>query len=342
MIISCPRCQTRYDVPDASLADGRTVRCSRCRHEWFATVPPPAPSVMSTPAPVAPPVEDIPEPIAPPQPVISEMMDMAYGEQTDDVSAEVEPDSEQSPPSGHSSAADIDAMFDMAAPVAAENAPAETEDFVPRRLRSTPVTPQIEPRKPPAKKQILLLWVVLVGLVYGVLTLVFEKQALVLKYFPQAQGFYEQMGQVFETPFEGLEIIDVSSTNAIEGGSRVLVVQGKVANRAYKDQQVPPLLAALVDQKGLKIVEWSINVEQPTLKPQQSTSFREVLIDPDKDAVRVVVTFEGLKPEMAQKANPQSDQKSAQKSETAAPAKSDSAAKDHSAHDRKSAKEPKH
>lgn len=58
MIIQCPACATRYVVPDGAIgADGRTVRCAKCRHNWFQDGPelpaPPAPQ----PQPPAPPPE---------------------------------------------------------------------------------------------------------------------------------------------------------------------------------------------------------------------------------------------------------------------------------------------
>ena len=42
MIITCPACETQYDVPDSALAPaGRTVQCARCQVKWHAGTPPP-------------------------------------------------------------------------------------------------------------------------------------------------------------------------------------------------------------------------------------------------------------------------------------------------------------
>lgn len=40
MILECPSCENRYLVdPRALGAKGRTVRCAKCKHEWFANPP---------------------------------------------------------------------------------------------------------------------------------------------------------------------------------------------------------------------------------------------------------------------------------------------------------------
>ena len=49
MLIACPACQTRYDVPPGALGEnGRTVRCAKCGNSWFA-----APDAIADTAPAS-------------------------------------------------------------------------------------------------------------------------------------------------------------------------------------------------------------------------------------------------------------------------------------------------
>lgn len=67
MIIACPACATRYVVPDSAIGvDGRTVRCAKCKHNWFQEGPQIAPPPAPVPPPPPPPTPE-PEVAEPPK-----------------------------------------------------------------------------------------------------------------------------------------------------------------------------------------------------------------------------------------------------------------------------------
>jgi predicted Zn finger-like uncharacterized protein len=81
MILECSECHTRYLVPDNAIgAEGRTVRCAKCKHSWYQ---PPAALDLSPASVVAPdPVAPAPaEPIAAPTPAPA--VDRSYGDDDD-------------------------------------------------------------------------------------------------------------------------------------------------------------------------------------------------------------------------------------------------------------------
>ncbi len=62
MQLVCPSCAATYLVPDAMIGAGRSMRCARCGHDWFAAPSAPAPAPASAPDEAATPAQLAPEP----------------------------------------------------------------------------------------------------------------------------------------------------------------------------------------------------------------------------------------------------------------------------------------
>lgn len=54
MILSCPDCHTRFAIDAAHLApDGRRVKCGKCAHVWYESMPEPEDDLEDQPVPIA-------------------------------------------------------------------------------------------------------------------------------------------------------------------------------------------------------------------------------------------------------------------------------------------------
>lgn len=140
MIITCPACRSQFRLPDGALgANGRKLRCSACRHVWFA-----APDTAELEPADAPPAESPPAdvPVAPPPP---ETIRPPATEPVAETAAEPEPPREQAP-AGESGEATEDAREPENVPDA-EAAPPPAEEIAPPPVE--PAAPAEEPATTP-------------------------------------------------------------------------------------------------------------------------------------------------------------------------------------------------
>lgn len=167
MIIACPACSTRYVVPDSAIgAEGRTVRCAKCRHSWFQEGPDLADPVASqdpveaagvpapTAAPVPPPSEPEPEP-AEPAPEADpfaeeESGEMPAGEEGDDNVAADDAMRPEVDVSEQVAAPRPQTAFQPAQPAAAPEMASPTPDAA-LHWRQSPIGQREEPEPPLAE-----------------------------------------------------------------------------------------------------------------------------------------------------------------------------------------------
>lgn len=279
MHIVCPHCTTSFAIdPHAIGADGRTVRCARCKGTWFAlpadardepafaTAGAGASSAAALPAHPQEPVPRLP----------------AGG---DGVSI---PTVESPPLAGD--AATIDgtepaAVLDATAlPTSDAGAPRPARKPAAKRARK----PARHTRRAAAPRRALA-WpaaCLATGLAVAAL-LTFRVE--VVRTLPQTAPLFRAIG--LDVNLRGLAFRDVKTVRGAVDGKPALIVEGTVESLARRTVDVPRLRFAVRDGKDVEIYAWTTAPERATLDPGSRAHFRSQLAEPPAEARRIEVRF---------------------------------------------------
>ncbi len=272
MIISCPHCQTKYQVAfDAIGSAGRKVKCAHCRQAWDQVPVNEAPAIpegikltdlaedlfdeamaeaakMRSRRKTTALVEAIAEPVAPVMP------DESVGETTVDLT--------------------------MPPPNAAELKQRQAE-FSRRQSALSSRLPLARVRRGARMTSVLLLCAVLC-------TGYFARVQLVERY-PELAGLYSSIGLGVNTV--GLEFTKLQTLRSLSQGKDVLSVSAQIVGIGRKPVPVPPVVVSLLDSSGRAIYEWSVNPRVPDLMAGETATFDTRLTLPPADAQRVRLSF---------------------------------------------------
>ncbi|MDR3474867.1 MAG: DUF3426 domain-containing protein [Devosia sp.] len=127
----------------------------------------------------------------------------------------------------------------------------------------------------------------------------------IVQQFPQLAGAYAALG--LEVNVIGLEFRDVHTLQSLQGGTEVLVVDGKIASVAAHEVKMPQVIVTLLGHNGAPVYEWSMTPKAGELEPGETVPFETQIGKPPDGATEVKLTFSngrtGSRPADAQAAD---------------------------------------
>lgn len=262
MIITCPHCQTRYQVAfEAIGSTGRKVQCAHCQQAWSQ-------------APVDPDASDDADPQV--RNVAEDALDDALASEERRVAAEVAERlaaAEKSKQSESKEAAKLD-------PAVIRK---QQRAFSRRRH-------VMESRLPLARLRRgarVLGAVALAGLIAGS----YFGRVSVVEQFPSMAGVYAAVGLTVNVV--GLEFDKLNTLRTLRDGKDVLIVSADIVGVQKTPVVVPAVVVTLIDEAGNGIYEWSVTPEARDLMAGERVGFETQLQMPPVSAARVRLSFTG-------------------------------------------------
>lgn len=257
MIITCPHCQTKYQVTYEAIGSvGRKVQCAQCQQAWQQR---PLPKDDATP-----------EQKLAFEAIAEDALDEVMAAEERNVAAEAA-QREQDRQAGEAGKVD----------------PA----VIRRRQRAfTRRQSAMEAELPLAKLRRTMRVIGLV-LLAGVLGTGFLGRVAVVEQFPDMAGVYESVG--LGVNVVGLDFSNVSSQRTLRDGKEVLMVSAQIVGLMPNPVKVPAVVVTLIDANGQGIYEWSVTPSVRDLMGGERSTFDTQLTQPPGNAVRVRLSFAG-------------------------------------------------
>jgi len=327
MLIVCPNCATSFTLaPTALGAQGRSVRCARCRTVWFAStqIVPNLPAVPKTAAAAEPQTASSFDAIWPATGAADAQItehDLPNAQPAAVEASPIDvPDTATEPP-------DSDAVVESAehAPSTRDQGEFDSEEAplspamagevaVTEAPPLAPITDTVSPLAVAAPPQIELPEdietvaarraygeaarrhrIALVGLptlavaLFALDASLIGRRADVVRLLPQTASLFAAIGMPVN--LRGLSFQDVGTAKDIRDGVPVLVVEGTIVASGGRPVEVPRLRFAVRNDKAQEIYTWTAAPARSPMGAGDTQTFRSRLASPPAESHDVVVRF---------------------------------------------------
>ncbi|GLR89310.1 MJ0042-type zinc finger domain-containing protein [Bradyrhizobium iriomotense] len=275
MHIVCPHCTTSYAIKLASLgANGRTVRCSRCKETWVAR-PEDAVEEVQVPAMAAASQgED--------QSDVAEQWNSYARENAADAPVVDSPSIASDWPTEETKDDDWSEAAAADHELAGEPHQSWFRGLFRRRARIA------RPASRPARKSTFGLPTACAAMGALAIALMVWRADMV-RLLPQTAAFYKLVG--LEVNLRGLAFRDVKVTSETVDGKQVLVIEGAIVGETKKAVDIPRLRFSVRDAQGAEIYAWNAVLEQTVLHPGERALFKSRLASPPPEGRNIDIRF---------------------------------------------------
>ncbi len=260
MIITCPHCQTRYQVAQEAIGSaGRKVQCASCNEAWQQD-PPVSAAQLQTDKLQA----DVSE----------DGLDEAFSEEERAVAAAI--------------ARKVDAFGK-----AQEPEPNATIDPAVQRKRQRAFSRRQNSMvaKLPLARMRRAARIIGSLLLVGTMVVGIWARTKVVEQFPAMADFYEAVG--LGVNVVGLDFSDLQTSRSVRQGKEVLIVSAKIIGLEQHEVLVPQVVVRLIGVEGTILYEWSVRPEVRALRAGESAEIKTELTLPPGHIAQVKLAFAG-------------------------------------------------
>ena len=270
VVIACPHCGTRYQVPSGTLGpDGREVQCAQCTKSWHAR-----------------PVQPSEPRSAPRDSIFSpddeRALDEAFEAEQRKVPQRVPLDPEHEK-----------TLVEIRAAIAPRLPTPNSIALDPAQLKSSHVAFEqrleaIHSSLPMARVRRSARMIALGAVIALIAALLLFRVDLV-RTFPALAGTYAAFG--LPVNVVGLQFENANTLMTIRNGVQVMKVTASIRSVAAGTVKVPPVLVTLLDSNNIAVYEWTVQSAIPEMQPGEIADFSTEVNAPPEGAVRVRLSF---------------------------------------------------